>query len=91
MRPWKSQTGPIVLPDVVTDAAFWYSVSWKHLLPICNEYAEFAAHEPNGENLMGNREPRHKNNDLRSEAQVGRLHLKIPHHWHIWYFIKLKP
>lgn len=43
----KESDRPIVLPEVVTDAALWCSVSWKHLLQICNEYAEFAAHKPN--------------------------------------------
>lgn len=40
--------GPTVLPRVVTDKALWYSVSWKHLLPIRYKPAGSPGHEENG-------------------------------------------
>lgn len=47
LGPMKLSKNQTVLPHVVNDKALWYSLSWKHLLPICNEYAKFAAHDPN--------------------------------------------
>ncbi len=70
----------IVLPDMVTDTELWYAVSWKHLLPLCNEHAELSAHEPNGKTLMETVRS-DKNNDPTSGAEVGWLHLKVPHHF----------
>lgn len=46
--PWDPLTKAIVVPDVVTNRALCHCVGWEHLLPICNEYAEFSASDPNG-------------------------------------------